>query len=58
MYLHTPNRDYFMERLRERGVFRPIEGHVAVGNAQSYRALFAQCDFANVHVRLSRPRSV
>ena len=51
MYLHTPNRDYFMERLRERRVFRPIEGHVAVRDAQSYRALLAHCDFANVRVR-------
>ena len=51
LYLHTPNREYFMERLREWGVFRQIEGHVAVRDARSYRALFAQCGFATVHVR-------
>ena len=51
MYLHTPNRDYFMEHLRQRGVFRQIEGHVAIRDAQSYRALLAQCDFASVQVR-------
>ena len=30
LYLHTPNGEYFMERLREWGVLRQIEGHVAV----------------------------
>ena len=51
LYLHTPNGEYFMERLRKWRVFRQIEGHVAVRDARSYRALFAQCGFASVHVR-------
>ena len=50
LYLHTPNAEYFMERLRERGVIRQIEGHVAVRSVQSHRALLAQCGFADVHV--------
>ena len=51
LYLHTPNGEYFMERLRERGVFRQIEGHVAVRDARRHQALLAQCGFAHVHVR-------
>ena len=51
LYLHTPNADYFMERLRDWGVIRQIEGHVAVRNLDAYRALLAQCGFADVHVR-------
>jgi 2-polyprenyl-6-hydroxyphenyl methylase / 3-demethylubiquinone-9 3-methyltransferase len=51
LYLHTPNAEYFMERLRDRGVIRQIEGHVAVRNVASHRALLAQCGFADVHVR-------
>jgi len=38
LYLHTPNRDYFMERLRERGVFRQIEGHVARVRPRGFHA--------------------
>lgn len=51
LYLHTPNAEYFMERLRDWGVIRQIEGHVAVRNVASHRALLAQCGFADVHVR-------
>jgi SAM-dependent methyltransferase len=51
LYLHTPNADYFMERLRDWGVIRQIDGHVAVRNPDGHRALLAQCGFADVHVR-------
>jgi len=51
LYLHTPNRDYFMERLREWGVLWQIEGHVAVRDAQRHQALLAECGFADVQVR-------
>jgi 2-polyprenyl-6-hydroxyphenyl methylase / 3-demethylubiquinone-9 3-methyltransferase len=52
LYLHTPNRDYFMERLRERGVvLKQIEGHVAVRTARSNQALLEQCGFAGVQIR-------
>ena len=39
LYLHTPNREYFMERLRESGILRQIEGHVAVRDAPSHQTL-------------------
>jgi SAM-dependent methyltransferase len=51
LFLHTPNGEYFIERLRERGILERIEGHVAVRDAESHRALLAECGFANVHVR-------
>jgi 2-polyprenyl-6-hydroxyphenyl methylase/3-demethylubiquinone-9 3-methyltransferase len=51
LYLHTPNAEYFMERLKERGVLTQVEGHVGVRDARSHEALLAQCGFANVHVR-------
>ena len=50
-YLHTPNGEYFMERLRERGVLAQIEGHVAVRDASRYKALLAACGFTEVRVR-------
>jgi cyclopropane fatty-acyl-phospholipid synthase-like methyltransferase len=51
LYLHTPNDEYFMERLRARGVLGQIEGHVAVRNAERYRELLAACGFGEVQVR-------
>jgi 2-polyprenyl-6-hydroxyphenyl methylase/3-demethylubiquinone-9 3-methyltransferase len=51
LYLHTPNGEYFIERLRGRRILRPIEGHVAVRDERSHLALLAECGFAEVHVR-------
>jgi 2-polyprenyl-6-hydroxyphenyl methylase / 3-demethylubiquinone-9 3-methyltransferase len=50
-YLHTPNGEYFMERLRDWGVLRQIEGHVGVRNAFQYERLIAESGFSDVSVR-------
>ena len=51
LYLHTPNLEYFVERLRHWGILPQIEGHVAVRDTARYHALLAQCGFAWVHTR-------
>jgi 2-polyprenyl-6-hydroxyphenyl methylase/3-demethylubiquinone-9 3-methyltransferase len=51
LYLHTPNAEYFMERFKDRGLLRQVEGHVRVRDARSHQALLAQCGFADVDVR-------
>jgi 2-polyprenyl-6-hydroxyphenyl methylase / 3-demethylubiquinone-9 3-methyltransferase len=51
LYLHTPNAEYFMERLKARGILTQVEGHVGVRDARSHQTLLAQCGFANVSVR-------
>lgn len=50
LYLHTPNGEYFMERLRDSGVIRQIEGHVAVRDTRDQKALLAECGFTDVDV--------
>jgi len=51
LYLHTPNADYFMERLKARGILTQVEGHVGVRDARHHQTLLAQCGFADVKVR-------
>jgi hypothetical protein len=51
LIIHTPNGDYFIERLRARGVLGQIEGHVAVRNGAAYRHLLETCGFEDVRVR-------
>jgi len=51
LHLHTPNGEYFMERLRDRGLLNQIEGHVGVRDAASYEHLFKGCGFVEVQVR-------
>jgi 2-polyprenyl-6-hydroxyphenyl methylase / 3-demethylubiquinone-9 3-methyltransferase len=51
LYIHTPNAEYFMERLKERGTLTQVEGHVGVRDAERHRVLLAACGFADVRVR-------
>ena len=51
LYLHTPNAEYFMERLKERGILTQVEGHVGVRDAGRHETLLAQCGFRDVRVR-------
>jgi 2-polyprenyl-6-hydroxyphenyl methylase / 3-demethylubiquinone-9 3-methyltransferase len=50
LYIHTPNAEYFMERLKARGILTQVEGHVGVRDAGRHRALLAGCGFTDVHV--------
>jgi SAM-dependent methyltransferase len=51
LYLHTPNAEYFMERLKDWGVLAQVEGHVAVRDARQHQALLARCGFSRVEIR-------
>jgi cyclopropane fatty-acyl-phospholipid synthase-like methyltransferase len=51
LYVHTPNAEYFLERLHASGILKQVEGHVAVRDAASYRRLLGQSGFTKVDVR-------
>jgi cyclopropane fatty-acyl-phospholipid synthase-like methyltransferase len=51
LYLHTPNAEYFMERLKDRGILTQVEGHVGVRDARQHERLLARCGFRDVEVR-------
>jgi cyclopropane fatty-acyl-phospholipid synthase-like methyltransferase len=51
LYLHTPNAEYFMERWKERGILKQVDGHVGVRDAREHEALLRECGFADVRVR-------
>ena len=50
LYVHTPNAEYFMERLKASGVMTQVEGHVGVRDAARHEALFRECGFTDVRV--------
>ena len=51
LYLHTPNAEYFMERLKARGTLTQVEGHVGVRDVRQHERLLRECGFASVQVR-------
>lgn len=52
LYLHTPNRSFFMERLKERGIVEQLRGHIAVRAAAENERLLRKCGFRSVSVEL------
>ena len=50
LYVHTPNAEYFMERLKARGILTQVEGHVGVRDAARHEVLFRECGFTDVRV--------
>lgn len=57
LYLHTPNLDFFMETMRDRGfLLRQRPEHIAVRNAKHNVALLQQAGFSpgNIDVRYIR----
>jgi 2-polyprenyl-6-hydroxyphenyl methylase/3-demethylubiquinone-9 3-methyltransferase len=52
LLLHTPNLDFFMERLKERGVLAQFPEHIAVRTGDQNRALLRQCGFTDQQIRV------
>ena len=45
LYIHTPNGDYFMEKLKKWGLLPQISGHIAIRNGTELAALLARAGF-------------
>lgn len=54
LYLHTPNLDFFMERLKAAGVLRQFPEHIAVRTAQQHVDLLVACGFDRDAIRVHR----
>lgn len=51
-YVHTPNRDFFVEIMKERNIIlRQMPEHIAVRNAEQNVSFFERSKFANISVR-------
>lgn len=51
LVLHTPNADFFVERLKARNfLLKQFPQHIAVRNAAEYHALLVQAGFCNIEV--------
>jgi 2-polyprenyl-6-hydroxyphenyl methylase/3-demethylubiquinone-9 3-methyltransferase len=51
LWLHTPNLDFFLERMKEAGILRQFPEHVAVRTAAAHHALLVRCGFASDRIR-------
>ncbi|HVZ33766.1 MAG TPA: class I SAM-dependent methyltransferase [Polyangiaceae bacterium] len=54
LLLHTPNLDFFMERLKDWGVLPQFPEHVAVRTAEAHTRLLVSCGFSEQRVRVRK----
>lgn len=52
VYLHTPNLDFILEQLKDRGILRQFPEHIAVRNAPHLIGLLEQCGFDRANISL------
>lgn len=51
LYLHTPNRRFVLEVLKEKGILRQFAEHIAVRDVDQLTDLLARCGFARGGIR-------
>jgi 2-polyprenyl-3-methyl-5-hydroxy-6-metoxy-1,4-benzoquinol methylase len=51
LVIHTPNLDYWLERLKDKEILPQLEGHIAVRNKMQYVALLEKAGFEIVRHR-------
>jgi 2-polyprenyl-6-hydroxyphenyl methylase/3-demethylubiquinone-9 3-methyltransferase len=52
LFMHTPNLDFFVERLKHKGVLRQFPEHIAVRNAAQNVAILERCGFKKSHIHV------
>jgi len=52
LFLHTPNLDFFIERLKDRGILRQFPEHIAVRNGAGTADLLVRAGFAPESIKL------
>ncbi len=50
LIIHTPNKDFLLEKLKQKGFLPQTSGHIAVRNSQEYKRLLKKCNFKNIKV--------
>lgn len=51
LYLHTPNGNYFLEILKNKGIMKQIPEHVAVRNANQYKYLLSVAGYKKIEIK-------
>lgn len=51
LYIHTPNGDYFLERLKKIGLLKQTTGHIGIRNSKQYLKLLSQIGFKEINVK-------
>lgn len=52
LIIHTPNKNYFLELLKDKSIMKQTLGHVGVRNPRQYKKFLKTANFGEDHIRL------
>lgn len=50
LFVHTPNREYALEILKEKGIMKQFPEHIGIRNAEQYKKLLMKSGFKNIEL--------
>lgn len=51
LIIHTPNKDFILERIKDIGILRQTSGHIGIRNFNEYKLLLKKCGYKNIKVK-------
>lgn len=54
LILHTPNKNFLLEKLKLKGLFPQTNGHIAIRNFDEYKNLLEECSYKNINITYLR----
>lgn len=55
LFIYTPNLDFFWERMKDCGIAKQSDQHIAVRNTKMYSLLFNETKFSSCNIRFYYP---
>lgn len=50
LIIHTPNLDFILEKLKDKGIMKQVSGHIGVRNFEMYKKLLENAGFSGIKV--------
>jgi len=51
LIIHTPNKNFLLEKLKNLGILPQTSGHIAIRNFEEYDTLLKKCGYKNIKVK-------
>lgn len=51
LIVHTPNKDFILEKVKDLGILPQTSGHIGVRNFREYKVLLERCGYKNIEVK-------
>ena len=51
LVIHTPNKDFLLEKLKYIGIMKQTAGHIGIRNYEEYKRLLQKCGYRDIRIK-------